>query len=135
MAFGVFIHRVDSIYDDSPAERYQFPAQYLGRATPSIGDWILYYEPRKVANTRGYFAVAKVERIIPDPSAPGMYLALIEPGSYLDFATPVPFAGPDGPAGGTRRPERTGEDIRPGTIRGAPPVGGRLQPDRCARSR
>ncbi len=28
--------------------------------------------------------------------APGMYLALIEPGSYLDFATPVPFADADG---------------------------------------
>ena len=97
MAFGVFIHRSDSIYDDSPAERYQLPAQYLSRAQPSIGDWILYYEPRKVAATRGYFAVAKVERIIPDPSAPAMYLALIEPGSYLDFATPVPFAGPDEP--------------------------------------
>jgi putative restriction endonuclease len=97
MAFGVFIHRSDSIYDDSPAERYQFPAQYLSRAQPSIGDWIFYYEPRKVAATRGYFAVAKVERIIPDPSTPAMYLALIEPGSYLDFATPVPFAGPDGP--------------------------------------
>lgn len=26
-----------------------------------------------------------------------MYLALIEPGSYLDFANPVPFAGPQGP--------------------------------------
>ncbi|MEG3178527.1 HNH endonuclease [Sphingomonas sp. RB3P16] len=97
MAFGVFIHRTDSIYDDSPAERYQFPAQYLGRAQPSTGDWILYYEPRKVPNTRGYFAVAKVERIIPDPSAPGMYLALMEPGSYLDFASPVAFADADGP--------------------------------------
>src|SRR5262249_52317410 len=30
-------------------------------------------------------------RIIPDPGAPDMYLALIEPGSYLDFANPVPF--------------------------------------------
>jgi putative restriction endonuclease len=97
MAFGVFIHRTDSIYDDSPAERYQFPAQYLGRAQPSTGDWILYYEPRKVPNTRGYFAVAKVERIIPDPSAPGMYLALMEPGSYLDFASPVAFADAEGP--------------------------------------
>ncbi|MGA1799285.1 HNH endonuclease [Sphingomonas sp. 4RDLI-65] len=97
MAFGVFIHRSDSIYDDSPAERYQFPAQYRSRAEPCTGDSIIYYEPRKVANTRGYFAVAKVERIVPDPSAPGMYLALIEPGSYLDFATPVPFAGPAGP--------------------------------------
>jgi putative restriction endonuclease len=26
-----------------------------------------------------------------------MYLALIEPGSYLDFANPVPFNGPTGP--------------------------------------
>lgn len=96
MAFGVFIHRTDSIYDDSPAERYQFPAQYLSRVEPTIGDWIIYYEPRKVPDTRGYFAVAKVERVVPDPSTPGMYLALIEPGSYLDFANPVPFSGPDG---------------------------------------
>lgn len=92
MAFGVFIHRSDSIYDDTPAERYQFPRQYLGRAQATVGDWIIYYEPRKVAGTKGYFAVAKVERIIPDPSAPDMYLALIEPGTYLDFANPVPFA-------------------------------------------
>lgn len=97
MAFGVFIHRSDSIYDDTPAERYQFPKQYLERAKACIGDWIIYYEPRKVANTRGYYAVAKIEKIIPDPSTPGMYLALIEPGSYLDFATPVPFADGNGP--------------------------------------
>jgi len=97
MAFGVFIHRSDSIYDDTPAERYQFPRQYLERARACLGDWIIYYEPRKVADTRGYYAVAKVADIIPDPSADGMYLALIEPGSYLDFATPVPFADLDGP--------------------------------------
>lgn len=96
MGFGIFIHRWDSIYDDSPAERYQFPSQYLGRVRACIGDWIIYYEPRKVADTRGYFAVAKVEQVIPDPTAPGMYLALIEPGSYLDFANPVSFSGPDG---------------------------------------
>ena len=91
MGYGIFIHRSDSIYDDSPAERYQFPSQYLGRVQSCVGDWIIYYEPRKVANTRGYFAIARVERVIPDPGAPGMYLALIESGSYLDFATPVPF--------------------------------------------
>jgi putative restriction endonuclease len=96
MGFGVFIHRSDSIYDDSPAEQYQFPGQYLGRVQACVGDWIVYYEPRKVAATRGYFAVAKVERIIPDPKASGMYLALIERGSYLDFINPVPFGGPDG---------------------------------------
>ena len=40
--------------------------------------------------------MAKVEQVIPDPKAPGMYLALIEPGSYLDFARPVPFRRNDG---------------------------------------
>ena len=96
MAFGVFIHRHDSIYDDSPAERYQFPRQYLGRVRACIGAWIIYYEPRKIAGTRGYFAIARVEGVIPDPSAPGMFLAVIEPGSYLDFARPVPFSDVNG---------------------------------------
>jgi len=97
MAFGVFIHRSDSIYDDTPAERYQFPKQYLDRARACVGDWIVYYEPRKVVGSKGYYAVAKVERVVPDPSMSGMYLALIEPGSYLDFVTPVPFANESGP--------------------------------------
>ncbi len=96
MGFGVFIHRSDSIYDDSPAEQYQFPSQYLGRVRACLGDWIIYYEPRKVTATRGYFAVAKVTEVIPDPKTPGMYLALIEPSSYLDFINPVPFSGTEG---------------------------------------
>jgi len=96
MAFGIFIHRSDSVYDDSPAERYQFPSQYLGRVEACVGDWIVYYEPRKVVDTRGYFAVAKVQQVVADPGAPGMYIALIEPGSYLDFVNPVPFSGPEG---------------------------------------
>src|ERR1700753_2712169 len=97
MGFGVFIHRSDSIYEDSPAERYQFPRQYLSRVEACIGDWIVYYEPSKVANTRGYFAVAKIQRVVPDPKTIGMYRAIIEPGSYLDFANPVPFNDATGP--------------------------------------
>ena len=97
MGFGVFIHRSDSIYEDSPAERYQFPRIYLGRVEACLGDWIVYYEPRKIADTRGYFAVAKIQQIIPDPAAAAMYLALIEPGSYLDFPNPVPFNDATGP--------------------------------------
>jgi len=96
MAFAVFIHRTDSIYQDVPWEKYQFPPQYLSRAKPSEGDWIVYYEPTKVPRSRGYFAVAKVQRIIADPGAPGMYLAVIEPGSYLEFPKPVPYKGPEG---------------------------------------
>lgn len=96
MTRGVFLHREDSIYDDRPEERYQFPSQYLSRASQFVGDWIIYYEPRRGPTGRGYFAIAQVERIVPDPAAAGMYLALIVPGSYLPFERPVPFSGPDG---------------------------------------
>ncbi len=89
--------RPDSIYDDSPAEQYQFPKQYLDRAQDVAGDWIVYLEPKKVRDLRGYFAIARVLKIIPDPKAPDMFLAVIEPGSYLDFARPVPFSDRDGP--------------------------------------
>jgi putative restriction endonuclease len=96
VAFGVFIHRSDSIYEDSPAERYQFPNQYLARVEACIGDWIIYYEPRKAQESRGYFAIAKVQQVIPDAAASGMYVAVIEPGSYLDFVNPVPFRDASG---------------------------------------
>ena len=96
MSFGIFIHRSDSIYDDSPAERYQFPRQYLGRVQACVGDWVIYYEPRKVAATRGYFAIARVETVVPDPIASNMFLALIAPGTYLDFVNPVPFGDTNG---------------------------------------
>ena len=92
MARGVLLHRPDSIYDDRPEEQYQFPKQYLGRASQVVGDWIIYYEPRRGGTGKGYYAIARVERIVPDPSAPGLYLALIEPGSYLPFDRPVPFS-------------------------------------------
>lgn len=96
MAHGVFIHRSDSIHDDVPSERYQFPRQYLSRIEACIGDWIVYYEPSKVAETRGYFAVARLQEVIPDPTTADMFIAIIKPGSYLDFGNPVPFRGPDG---------------------------------------
>jgi putative restriction endonuclease len=91
MAFGVFLHRTDSIYDDVPSERYQFPKQYLKRAQQCEGDWIVYLEPSKVRHTKGYFAVAKLQEIIADPRKPDMFLAIIESGTYLDFGDPVPF--------------------------------------------
>lgn len=95
MTHGVFIHRRDSRYDDVPSTHYQFPKQYLGRAQACEGDWIVYLEPSKVANTKGYFAVARVQEIIPDPRHSEMYLAVIETGTYLDFGDPVPFRDGD----------------------------------------
>lgn len=96
MTFGVFIHRTDSVYDDVPSERYQFPKKYLTRVQQCEDDWIVYLEPTKVKNTKGYFAVAKVQEIIADPRSADMYLAVIEPGTYLDFGDPVPFRDTDG---------------------------------------
>jgi putative restriction endonuclease len=79
-----------------PAPAYQFPENYLGRVKACVGDWIVYLEPTKVAETRGYFAVAKIQRVEPDAGSPGMHVAIIEPGSYLDFAELVPFRDTDG---------------------------------------
>src|SRR5688572_28987940 len=90
MAHCVFVHKADSIYDDIPAVRYQFPAPYLARARQCVGDWVVYFEPVKVPRSRGYFAVARVEAVVPDPEAPGRYRALIEPGTYLPFSPTVP---------------------------------------------
>ena len=96
MAFSVFIHHPDSIYDDVPWERYQFPEQYLTRIQQSEGDWIVYYEPKSVKDARGYFAVAKVQEIIPDPGNDKMHLAVIERDTYFEFSDPVPFKDADG---------------------------------------
>ena len=95
MAYGVFLHRTDSIYDDIPAEQYQFPKQYLSRALQFIGDWVVYLEPTKVKNSLGYFAIAKVQEIIPDPNHDDMFIAIIEANSYLDFGKSVPFRNGD----------------------------------------
>lgn len=97
MSHCVFMHRADSRYDDQPDRQYQFPQTYLGRAAGCEGDWIVYLEPSKVPKSRGYFAVARVARIVEDPTAPGMHLALIEPGTYLPFPEPVAFNAAEGP--------------------------------------
>ena len=90
MTFGVFMHKDGSIYDDIPEVHYQFPKSYLSRAQQMVGDWIVYREPVKIPNSKGFFAVAKVEEIIPDPAEPDRYRAIIEKGSYLPFEPTVP---------------------------------------------
>ncbi|PPB80877.1 putative restriction endonuclease [Albidovulum inexpectatum] len=104
----VLLHRADSIYDDEPDVVYDFPRQYLKVMQEGVGDWIIYYEPVK-AGPRGYFAVARIDDIIPKPGVEGRYLALIAPGSFLPFDRELPreidgralessLAGPDGRA-------------------------------------
>ena len=90
MAKGIFLFREDSRYDDRPWEVYQFPRPYLSRATQIVGDWVIFLEPGK-AGKKGYHAVGKVERIVPDPTKTDMFLAIIDPASYLPFDHDVPF--------------------------------------------
>ncbi len=87
---GVFVVGSHSIYEDVPERFYRFPPRWMNNASKVVGNWIIYQEPRR-AGQRGYYAVAKVEKIVPDPATAGMFLALIQPGSYLEFGRDVPF--------------------------------------------
>lgn len=104
----VLMHRADSIYEDEPDRVYDFPRAYLRAVNEAVGDWIVYYEPVK-AGPRGYFAVAKIERVIPKPGVEGRFLALMEPGSYLPFDREVPRLN----AGRPREAALTAADGRP----------------------
>lgn len=87
---GVFVVGSHSIYQDEPEHFYRFPTRWMRNASQLVGNWIIYQEPKR-AGKRGYYAVAKVERIVPDPATDGMYLALIQRGTYLEFGRDVPF--------------------------------------------
>ena len=96
MAKAVFTTKVSPVYDDLPEVRYHFPRTYLNQVKEAVGDWIIYYEPRRSSgdpSSRGgrqvYFATARVQRLVPDDSLPDHYYA--EVTDYLPFVRPVPF--------------------------------------------
>ena len=90
MAFGVFIHRTDSIYEDIPSEQYQFPKQYLSRAQQCEGDWIVY-----LVRTAGEAATR-------DATVDGDSVTRVEPGIWRNEETGEVFTG------GTYRPQTPG---------------------------
>lgn len=47
----VFTTKPLPTYDDAPEECYHFPKRYLRRAQEAVGDWIVYYEPRRADST------------------------------------------------------------------------------------
>lgn len=96
MPKAIFTTKVDPTYDDLPEERYHFPRTYFRQVDAVVGDWIVYYEPRRGTgdlSSRGgrqsYFATAKVNRIEEDPSRPDHFYALVS--EFLEFDRPVPF--------------------------------------------
>ena len=87
---GVLVHKPHSPYDDHPPTRYHFPLQYLKTAEQLVGEGVLFYRPGE--GFRRYEAAAEIAGIIPDPVARERrhFYALIRPGSFRAFATPVP---------------------------------------------
>jgi putative restriction endonuclease len=98
MTKAVFTTKVTPSYKDPPEERYHFPRTYLNYVQQTIGDYIVYYEPRRPSaelSSRGgrqsYFGVARVASVIEDAALPDHYFAIIDQTTYLDFDTAVPF--------------------------------------------
>ena len=93
---AVFTIRVSPDYDDLPEHRYHFPRTYLNQVSAAIGDWIVYYEPRRLSSLdtsasgrQAYFAIARVDSVVPDPARPDHFYALMS--DYLPFFEPIPF--------------------------------------------
>jgi putative restriction endonuclease len=96
MTKAVFTTKVDPTYDDLPEERYHFPRTYLRVASAAVGDWIVYYEPRRTSGdleSRGgrqaYFATARLQRIEQDQARSDHFYAFVS--DYLEFDRAVPF--------------------------------------------
>jgi putative restriction endonuclease len=97
MSKAVFTTKVAPGYRDLPESRYHFPKTYLNQVRQSVGDHIVYYEPRRssvdlssVGGRQSYFGVARVADVIEDKELADHYYALVD--DYLDFDLPVPFA-------------------------------------------
>lgn len=95
MTNAVFTAAENSIYDDLIESRYHFPATYLRQVEAALGDWIIYYEPRRTAGPnsvggrQAYFAIAQVAKITPDLKQRTHYYAQMT--GFLEFDQSVPF--------------------------------------------
>lgn len=89
MAKVVFTTRVEPDYDDLPEVCYHFPSRYLPTVEKIVGDWIVYYEPRRTGGRQAYFATAKIISIGADIRLKDHFYAFIS--DYLEFDQPVPF--------------------------------------------
>ena len=93
---GIFQTKISPAYDDLPESQYHFPRMYLNQVNRTIGDWIVYYEPRRATSdvlSRGgrqaYFAFARVTGVREDHSRSDHFYADI--ADYLPFDNAVSF--------------------------------------------
>lgn len=100
MSNAVFTASASSIYDDLIEERYHFPKTYLKQVEAAVGDWVVYYEPRRTTGPysatgrQAYFAIAYVTQVVADPTRAGHFYAHMT--GYMAFDQPVPFRDASG---------------------------------------
>ncbi len=100
MSNAVFSASESSVYDDLIEERYHFPRTYLRQVEAAVGEWIVYYEPRRTTGPnsatgrQAYFAVAQVAGVVPDPARDDHFYAVMR--GYLAFDVAVPFRDASG---------------------------------------
>lgn len=85
-SMGIFVSDPLPAGGDELDRWYRFHSDWLQVASQLVQQWIVYQGARPLR----YWAIAKVGQIVPDPSNRGMYLALIEPGSFLELGDDVP---------------------------------------------
>ncbi|MCL4716008.1 MAG: HNH endonuclease [Hyphomonadaceae bacterium] len=86
---AVFDTKASSAYDDDVTRRYHFPGRYLDIVSRTVGDFVVFREPRDGGGSKAYFATARVDRVEPDATTSGHYYAFVS--DYLTFARPVPW--------------------------------------------
>lgn len=95
MTNAIFTASESSAYDDLIEVRYHFPCTYLRQIEAAVGDWIIYYEPRRTTGPnsatgrQAYFAIAQVMNITQDPERADHYYAHLQ--NFLEFDQAVPF--------------------------------------------
>lgn len=96
MANAILTTKITPSYSDIPERQYHFPKTYLRQVERALGDFIVYYEPRRssadafsIGGRSAYFALARIIQVVEDPQLKDHYFAYMD--SYLDFDRSVPF--------------------------------------------
>lgn len=83
----VLTQRDDSRYADQDGVAYHFPRRYLERVSAAVGDYAVFYQPRRGVRGQCYWAIAKIDDVRPDPNLADHFYALLS--DHAEFPNPV----------------------------------------------
>lgn len=85
----VLTHKEGTEYDDEPWAHYHFPNTYRRTVEEALGDWFVYYEPRRNEGRQAYVALGRLGEMWPDPkTADHFYVGVTD---YEVFPNTVPW--------------------------------------------